>query len=226
MKNKTLMTRIIKESACSLIILLLLNCIACTKSKDVSSTNSNTQNSTILPLAVGNKWTYKRSSEVTYSDGSHYSDSTYIDTFTVVITKTQVINNTTCYIAENLNLQGQGLQAFEGLPIYLKSDGLWGKFYNGSSGYDDELIIKYPVNTLNYQYGKDIGGNPVITVTAIDGNTTVPKGTFKTTSYQRVDGKHFDFSDKTGLIKEEFTEYPQAHVTNRYTFELISYTLN
>ena len=204
---------------CIIALSLTLSCKKDTSSSPGSGTTSTTQGSSgkaIMPLQVGNTWTYKRTK---WHGVPSRTYTAVIDTITVSLSGYQNINNNKWFIIKN---------ATDFIPQYFdlvrnKADGLW----CGNSGTisDSGMMFKYPAQANDlYLYGHTYY-HEQMSVDSIDEMVTVPKGSFKCVKYsQKLIAYPISLclTPGIGLIRYTQEESPGFH---KMALELVDYTL-
>lgn len=167
-------------------VVLLMN-LSCGNSDDEQSVSTPGTPNVILPMQVGNSWTYQRMSYDT--QGAIVA----LDTMTERIARDTLIYGERWYIWETVS----------GLSIgTLRSDGYWELV-----GYEPALWLRYPAS-LNDTYTITETG-PTIHVLALDTLIAAPYGTIHCIAYEQLSSRdgvraRIDYcAANTGLVRTD-----------------------
>jgi hypothetical protein len=201
-----------KLRECMMLLFVLPIVSSC--KKDLAPTNANPfESKVIIPLKVGNQWTYR----ITTFDSSGHT--MFYGSLVLSIVNDTVIQNERWFLWN------------DGGALYTnRRDGYW-LFNNGAS----LLYVKYPASKGDiYRYGTDSLYAPITRIISIDSLIAVPMGIFScfVHEWREITGDYISsvsfYSPNIGLIREDLF-FPPLSGHNSYLagrLELVALTIN
>lgn len=182
------------------ILATLLACLVPHCKKDSNNPTNNPIIGSIVPLKVGNSWTFRVS---------------IYDTNGVILSTSMFTNS----ITRDTTIGNEKWFGLESIWVINRTDGLWSR----TSGGNPYLVFKYPAN-VNDSYNSN-GDNVVVTSTNYP--VTVPRGQFTCYVYTIASDFLEYCAPNVGWVKYE--AYMRTLAGQRYVaaaIELTSVTLN
>jgi hypothetical protein len=163
---------------------------------------SGPENSVIVPLAVGNKWTG------TQVDGWIGSDDTTCHVKTIEVIDEIVIDDERWYRTRRI-LDDDTLSSNQ--ICCNRANGLWVNTMDDVDTYGEPyLLAKYPAEAGDTYWLGDYDGSPYVTVISVDSSIEVPYGTFRCYCYVLqspdiidVPVVNFCYAPNVGFVKDD-----------------------
>ncbi|MGB2868962.1 MAG: hypothetical protein WBD36_10955 [Bacteroidota bacterium] len=195
----------------AMFLTVLLLGLGCSKSSDNPVSTVDDTSNQILPLQVGNSWTYNVMTYDTAGIGTFYA------LINMVVVRDTTIGGERWYIVSSSGSSGVGI-------IKVKSDGLW---YHSAAG--NFLGVKYPAADLSAFLLQSI----TVSVASNSASVTVPKGTFSCIKYGVTQGTSFFgpgptdyyFSKGKGLVQINVYLTSGGKTTRYMSVDLMDYVV-
>ena len=195
----------------ALVLTLLLFVLGCSKKSDNPVSTVDDTTNQILPLQVGNSWTYNVMTYDTAGTGTFYA------LINMVVVRDTTIGGERWYIVSSSGASGVGI-------LKVKSDGLW---YHSAAG--NFLGIKYPAADLSAFLMQSI----TVSVVSNSASVTVPKGTFSCIKYGVTQGTSFFgpgptdyyFSKGKGLVQINIYIVSGSKTMRYLSVDLVDYVV-
>lgn len=193
-----------KYSGYIVLVIMVFLAIGCGTKDPLKSSTDGDGVLNIMPLRVGNSWTY---------DFKVFQPNNptpiYAFDWTLKIVSTQVINDTTWYLGYHILTDGIEVDTLDYYYTNL-ANGLWVRESLASTPY---FRVKYPADqgevfeAFNELYGIVSAVSVISTATSV----TVPHGTFQCYNYRMIPSSTFQIDDYfrpgLGWVKSEWRVY-------------------
>ncbi|RKX29265.1 MAG: hypothetical protein DRP47_02195 [Candidatus Zixiibacteriota bacterium] len=192
-----------------MVVFTILCALMCVISCDDDGVSNNETSSVIMPLTVGNSWTWERLGRDTLGD------TIWIDTCHNIVVSDTTIDSETWYKLVS-NCGKVGLKAN-------RSDGLWSRI----SPDETDLIAKYPASVGDHWFNQ--GSTTQLSTIVTDTVITVPAGTYSCIGYQwdHINGSNSFginfYAVNIGIVMHQY--WPYGSLEEQVTTTLIDFDL-
>jgi hypothetical protein len=201
---------------CLVVVTIILTVAGCATKDPLSPTTSATP--TIMPLKVGNMWTYDLKS---YNSGS--PTPIYDWTYYVKIDSVVTIGDEQWYRARHIIYDN--VSAYDSTEYYYtnRDDGLWIRETPGGTAY---LKAKYPATPSNVyaSFNEFFGSIPSVTVVDTGMVVSLPQGNYRCYYYRALPAATLEFNEyyqpNIGWVTSIWRSYDGASWYTALTFQL------